>query len=112
MVGVATGVPASLVTVNTSDSGSITIDKFIDMANYLLEMDEPPLVFSTSYGFNEPANNTGFTQLATCVSCIALGSRPDTVSSSVPCATRMRSSVRAECLSSTQPVTAALRALS
>ena len=79
MVGVATGVPASLVTVNTSDSGSITIDKFIDMANYLLEMDEPPLVFSTSYGFNEPANNTGFTQLATCVSCIALGSKPDTV---------------------------------
>ena len=78
MVGVATGVPASLVTVNTSDSGSITIDKFIDMANYLLEMDEPPSVFSTSYGFNEPANNTGFTQLATWVSCVPLGDTPDT----------------------------------
>ena len=64
MVGVATNVPASLITVNTSDQGAITIDKFIDMANFLLKMDNPPLVFSTSYGFNEPANNTGFTQLA------------------------------------------------
>ena len=64
MVGVATNVPASLVTIDTSDNGAITMDKFIDMANFMLKMDKPPLVFSTSYGFNEPANNTGFTQLA------------------------------------------------
>ena len=64
MVGLATNVPASLVSVNTSSDGAITLDKFIDMANFLLSLDEPPLVFSTSYGFNEPANNTGFTQPA------------------------------------------------
>lgn len=64
MVGVATNVPASLVTIDTSDNGAITMDKFIDMANFLLKMDNPPLVFSTSYGFNEPSNSAGFTQLA------------------------------------------------
>ncbi|KAH9941656.1 subtilisin-like protein [Epithele typhae] len=65
MVSIATDVPSSLITVDTSSNGAITIDKFIDMANFLLDMETPPLVFSTSYGFSEPADNAGFTQLAT-----------------------------------------------
>ena len=33
--------------------GDPFVEGFIDMANQLTAMDKPPLVLSTSYGFNE-----------------------------------------------------------
>ncbi|RPD54237.1 family S53 protease [Lentinus tigrinus ALCF2SS1-7] len=47
-VGVATGVPTTLYSVG--DAGG---QGFIDLVNFLLGLDELPLVLSTSYGFNE-----------------------------------------------------------
>ena len=47
-VGMATGVPTTLYS-----DGSPNAFGFIDMANFLLAMDETPLVLSTSYGFDE-----------------------------------------------------------
>ncbi|KAI0331459.1 family S53 protease-like protein [Cubamyces sp. BRFM 1775] len=47
-VGVATGVPTTLYSV-----GDSTAQGFIDIVNYLLGLDELPLVLTTSYGFNE-----------------------------------------------------------
>ncbi|KAI0693683.1 family S53 protease [Cerioporus squamosus] len=47
-VGVATGVPTTLYSV-----GDPTGQGFIDLVNFLLALDELPLVLTTSYGFNE-----------------------------------------------------------
>lgn len=47
-VGVATGVPTTLYSVGDSSSQG-----FIDIVNFLLGLDELPLVLTTSYGFNE-----------------------------------------------------------
>ena len=47
-VGVATGVPTTLYSV-----GNPFAQGFIDIVNYLLGLDELPLVLTTSYGFNE-----------------------------------------------------------
>ncbi|RDX41878.1 family S53 protease [Lentinus brumalis] len=47
-VGVATGVPTTLYSV-----GQPTAQGFIDLVNFLLALDELPLVLTTSYGFNE-----------------------------------------------------------
>ncbi|KZT65386.1 subtilisin-like protein [Daedalea quercina L-15889] len=49
-VGLATNVPALFVTVGGSFD-----DALLDAANYLLSMDNPPQVVSTSYGDNEDA---------------------------------------------------------
>ncbi|KAI0752884.1 peptidase S8/S53 domain-containing protein [Daedaleopsis nitida] len=46
--GIATGVPTTFYS-----DGNPFVDGFIDMANDLLDMDELPLVLSTSYGFDE-----------------------------------------------------------
>ena len=62
-VGLATNVPATLIIHNISEDGIITPDNFIDMANFLLEMETPPLVFSTSYGFDE-YSGASFAQVA------------------------------------------------
>lgn len=47
-VGVATGVPTTFYS-----DGDPSVFGFIDMANTLIGLDEPPLVLSTSYGFDE-----------------------------------------------------------
>ncbi|KAI0331456.1 subtilisin-like protein [Cubamyces sp. BRFM 1775] len=47
-VGVATGVPTTLYSVGDSSAQG-----FIDIVNFLLDLDELPLVLTTSYGFNE-----------------------------------------------------------
>ncbi|KAI0331437.1 family S53 protease-like protein [Cubamyces sp. BRFM 1775] len=47
-VGVATGVPTTLYSVGDSSTQG-----FIDIVNFLLGLDELPLVLTTSYGFNE-----------------------------------------------------------
>lgn len=48
VVGIATNVNASFITVGGSFD-----DALLDTANYLLSMDDPPQVVSTSYGDNE-----------------------------------------------------------
>ncbi|OSD07615.1 family S53 protease [Trametes coccinea BRFM310] len=47
-VGIATGVPTTFYSV-----GNPFAEGFIDLANFLLGLDELPLVLTTSYGFNE-----------------------------------------------------------
>lgn len=50
VVGLATNVNASFITVGGSFD-----DALLDAANYLLSMENPPQVVSTSYGDNESA---------------------------------------------------------
>ncbi|EPS96632.1 hypothetical protein FOMPIDRAFT_1025327 [Fomitopsis schrenkii] len=50
VIGIATNVNASFITVGGSFD-----DALLDTANYLLSMDNPPQVVSTSYGDNESA---------------------------------------------------------
>ena len=56
-VGVATNVPTTFISVgdNTQDGD---LSGFLDIINSLLAEDNPPLVLTTSFGFNE----LGFTQ--------------------------------------------------
>ena len=64
--------------ISVGENNSDGIDGFLDIINTLIKETNRPTVLTTSYGFNEPANNTGFTQLATWVSCVPLGDTPDT----------------------------------
>ncbi|KAI0738978.1 peptidase S8/S53 domain-containing protein [Daedaleopsis nitida] len=57
IVGLATDVPTTLVSVGSTNNGAITIDKFIDSIEFLLQQDTPPLVLSTSYTFNEVSDS-------------------------------------------------------
>lgn len=50
-VGLASGVPVTFYSVGEDSSDDL--DGFLDLANYILAQDQPPTVFSTSYGFNE-----------------------------------------------------------
>ncbi|RDX44428.1 subtilisin-like protein [Lentinus brumalis] len=51
-VGLATGVPTTLLT-SAKKSRGIILEDLMDMTNFLLAQDEPPLVVSTSYLFTE-----------------------------------------------------------
>ena len=51
-VGVATNVPTTFVSVgNNNQDGDL--GGFLDIINFLLKQDNPPLVLTTSFGFNE-----------------------------------------------------------
>ncbi|KAI0676459.1 subtilisin-like protein [Trametes maxima] len=50
-VGLATGVPATFFAVGESQNGDI--GSFLDLANTLIKQDNPPLVLTTSFGFDE-----------------------------------------------------------
>lgn len=50
-VGLASGVPTTFYSVGAETSDDL--DGFLDLANYILGQDQPPTVFTTSYGFNE-----------------------------------------------------------
>lgn len=54
-VGLATGIPVNFVDVGekTQDGAD---EGFLDIINALLAMDNPPLVFTTSYGFDTEAS--------------------------------------------------------
>ena len=51
-VGVATNVPTTFITVGdkNQDGG---LEGFLDIINSLLKEDNPPLVLTTSFGFDE-----------------------------------------------------------
>jgi tripeptidyl-peptidase-1 len=69
-VGVAQGVPVTFFSAGSNNQDGW--DGFLDMVNYILALDAPPQVVTTSYGFNEvgidPASaNTlcnGYAQMA------------------------------------------------
>ncbi|KAI0745406.1 family S53 protease-like protein [Earliella scabrosa] len=50
-VGIATDVPTTFVSVGNDNDGDLT--GFLNLANALIAMDEPPSVFTTSFGFPE-----------------------------------------------------------
>ena len=50
-VGVATAVPNTFISVG--DNNRDGINGFLDIINTLLKQDNPPLVLTTSFGFNE-----------------------------------------------------------
>ncbi|RDX50081.1 family S53 protease-like protein [Lentinus brumalis] len=50
-VGIATEVPTTFFTVGSGDGGDLT--GFLDLVNELLSQDNPPTVFTTSFGFPE-----------------------------------------------------------
>ena len=51
-VGVATGVPTVFISVG-DDFQDGDLEGFLDVTNYLIDMDTPPTVVTTSYGQNE-----------------------------------------------------------
>lgn len=51
-VGLATGVPATLLT-SANKSRGIILQDLMDMVDFLLAQEEPPLVVTTSYLFTE-----------------------------------------------------------
>ncbi|KAL1949190.1 hypothetical protein VTO73DRAFT_10996 [Trametes versicolor] len=51
-VGVATNVPTTFISVG-QDTQDGDLDGFLDIINTLLAMDKPPLVLTTSFGFDE-----------------------------------------------------------
>ena len=51
-IGVATGVPTVFISVG-DDFQDGDLEGFLDVVNYLLDMDVPPYVMTTSYGQNE-----------------------------------------------------------
>ena len=51
-VGLATGVPATLLT-SANKSRGIILQDLMDMVYFLLAQEEPPLVVTTSYLFTE-----------------------------------------------------------
>jgi tripeptidyl-peptidase-1 len=71
-VGVAQGVPVTFI--STGFDYTDGLNGFLDMANYLLAMDVPPQVLTTSYAFNERDLDIG---LATnlCNAYMQLGAR-------------------------------------
>ncbi|KAI0642667.1 family S53 protease [Trametes meyenii] len=56
-VGLATNVPTTFVSVGAKNKDG-DLSGFLDIINFLLAQDQPPLVLTTSFGFNE----LGFTQ--------------------------------------------------
>ncbi|KDQ49683.1 hypothetical protein JAAARDRAFT_200608 [Jaapia argillacea MUCL 33604] len=50
-VGLASGVPTTFISVGPNSTD--TIMEFLDIITYLVAMDQPPQVLTTSYGFNE-----------------------------------------------------------
>ena len=51
-VGIATDVPTTFVSVgNNNQDGDL--GGFLDIINFLIAQDSPPLVLTTSFGFNE-----------------------------------------------------------
>ncbi|RPD54225.1 family S53 protease-like protein [Lentinus tigrinus ALCF2SS1-7] len=74
-VGVATGVPTTFYSV-----GDATAQGFIDLANFLLGLDEVPLVLTTSYSFFETQfEGTGTLPETFCNVYSQLGARGTTV---------------------------------
>ena len=51
-VGLATGVPATLLT-SANKSRGIILQDLMDMVDFLLAQEQPPLVVTTSYLFTE-----------------------------------------------------------
>lgn len=51
-VGVATNVPTTFISVG-KDTKDGDLEGFLDIINSLLAMDNPPLVLTTSFGFDE-----------------------------------------------------------
>lgn len=51
-VGVASDVPVTFISVGEDNDDDIS--GFLDLINFLLDMDTPPTVLTTSYGFDEP----------------------------------------------------------
>lgn len=51
-VGVATNVSTTFISVG-QDTQDGDLDGFLDIINALLAMDSPPLVLTTSFGFDE-----------------------------------------------------------
>ena len=51
-MGLATGVPATLLT-SANKSRGIILQDLMDMVDFLLAQEEPPLVVTTSYLFTE-----------------------------------------------------------
>ena len=51
-VGVATNVPTTFITVG-NDNQDGDLGGFLDIINTLLKQDNPPLVLTTSFGFDE-----------------------------------------------------------
>ena len=51
-VGIATGVPTTFVSVGEKNQDG-DLGGFLDIINFLLKQDNPPLVLTTSFGFNE-----------------------------------------------------------
>ncbi|TFK49384.1 subtilisin-like protein [Heliocybe sulcata] len=72
-VGLATGVPTSFISVG-EDFQDGDLEGFLDIINYLLDMDQPQQVLTTSYGQNE---NTVSRSLANnlCNAYMQLGAR-------------------------------------
>ena len=52
-VGLATNVSVSY-TVTGNRTDGVTFDDLLNTVEYLLDLDQPPLVVTTSYVFNEP----------------------------------------------------------
>lgn len=50
-VGTATNVPITFFTVGSNNNGDLT--GFLDLVNNLIAQEEPPSVFTTSFGFPE-----------------------------------------------------------
>ena len=59
-VGVATNVPTTFISVGEQNQDG-DLGGFLDIINFLLKQDNPPLVLTTSFGFDEDA----FAQQAT-----------------------------------------------
>ena len=57
-MGLATNVPVTYVVAGSQRNG-VMLGDLLDTANFLLEQEEPPLVLTTSYVFDEPAADGG-----------------------------------------------------
>ena len=53
-MGIATNVPTTFISVG-SDNQDGNLFGFLDIINFLLNQTSPPLVLTTSYGFDETA---------------------------------------------------------
>ncbi|EJD45534.1 family S53 protease-like protein [Auricularia subglabra TFB-10046 SS5] len=71
-VGIATGVPVSFVSVGPTNGDSLF--GFLDVVLYLLQLDNPPQVISTSYLFDERDNSPQLFE-ALCAVYAMLGAR-------------------------------------
>ncbi|KZV69230.1 family S53 protease-like protein [Peniophora sp. CONT] len=75
-IGVATGVPTSFISVGEDQSDDIF--GFQDIIEYLLAMDNPPHVLTTSYGANEDEISAGVAD-SLCNAYMQLGARGTTI---------------------------------